>query len=407
MAIIKPFRALRPQPRYAKEVSCVPYDVVSGTEVREFLQENPLSFLRVTRPEAVHSAVGSESEEAAFGRARETLQKYISDEVFAFEAEPSLYVYRLVSGEHRQIGVVGCCSIDEYEEGLIKKHENTRPDKVADRTADLLAVGAQTGLILLAFRGTELIHKLIDQEAESEPIYDFCSDGVQHTIWRVVLTDAWTEAFGDVPALYIADGHHRAESARQAREVMMRKNPEHTGAEDYNFVLAGIFPAEDLRILPYNRIVRDLNGLSNDEFLQRISQYFIVTETDREVPQTHGEICMYFDGKWYDLNFTVDYIRQPDAIERLDVSILQKYVLEPVLGINDPRTDDRIEFIGGQNSAEKLKAAVDEGRAQVAFSLFATTISDLLEISDLNEIMPPKSTWFEPKLKDGLLVHLI
>jgi uncharacterized protein (DUF1015 family) len=407
VAIIKPFRALRPQPRYAKEVSCVPYDVVSGPEVREFLRENPLSFLRVTRPEAVNAAVGSQGEEDAFEHARETLQKYIADEVFAFEAEPSLYVYRLVSGEHRQIGVVGCCSIDEYEEGLIKRHENTRPDKVADRTAHLLAVGAQTGLILLAFRGTDLIHKLIEQEEESEPIYDFCSDGVQHTIWRVVLTDAWIEAFDAVPALYIADGHHRAESAKQAREVMMKKNAEHTGAEDYNFVLAGIFPAEDLRILPYNRTVKDLNGLSNEEFLRGLSRYFIVTETAKEVPQTHGEICMYLDGKWFDLNFTVDYIRQPDPIERLDVSILQKYVLEPVLGIDDPRTDDRIEFIGGQNSVEKLKAAVDDGRASVAFSLFATTMSDLLEISDLNQIMPPKSTWFEPKLKDGLLVHLI
>lgn len=407
MAIIKPFRALRPQPQFAKQVSCLPYDVVSEAEVRSFLKENPLSFLRVTRPEADFASGEEVTPASAFERARNTLQKYIDDEIFAFEAEPSLYVYRLASGSHSQTGVVGCCSVDEYEEGLIKRHENTRPDKVGDRTAHLLAVGAQTGLIFLACRGTYRLHDLISLETETEPIYDFSSDGVQHTIWRVALPDAWTEAFESIPALYIADGHHRAESAREAREVLMRANPEHTGAEDYNFVLAGVFPAEDLNILPYNRIVRDLNGLTAEEFIAKLGQNFIVAENGQSEPQQHGEICVYLEGKWYRLDLAVNYIREPDPIERLDVSILQTYILQPVLGIEDPRTDERLGFVGGQDSIAKLETMVDSGEARAGFSLYPTTMEDMLAISDMNEIMPPKSTWFEPKLKDGLLVHLI
>jgi uncharacterized protein (DUF1015 family) len=408
VALIKPFRALRPVLEKAKQVSCVPYDVVYESEVRAFIDKNPLSFLRVTRSEAEFDEAASPSCEEVFARARENLQKFIDEEVFATEAEPSVYIYRLASENHQQTGIVACCSLDEYELGIIKKHENTRPDKVEDRTGHMLALRAQTGLIFLAFRNTEKIKNLITEAVETRPIYNFhCPDGVRQTIWRVALPEALVEAFAEVPALYIADGHHRIESANLARKKMREQNPEHTGAEDYNFVVAGMFPAEDLQILAYNRVVKDLNGLSEEEFFRRVGEKFVVTETDRKTPAEHGEICMYSGGKWYNLRFSVQFFRAPDPIESLDVSILQDYILEPLLGIDDPRTNKRIGFVGGARGTDELEKLVDAGTAKVAFSLFPTTMDDLFAVSDMGEIMPPKSTWFEPKLKDGLLVHLI
>lgn len=407
MTIIKPFRALRPRPDAAEQVACVPYDVVHESEVREFISENPVSFLRVTRPEAEFTEGVHPSDEEIFAKAKKNLQRLIDEEIFAYEAEPCLYVYRLATATHSQTGVVACCSLDEYELGLIKKHEKTRPDKVEDRTAHMLAVKAQTGLIFLAFRGTFETRELISDTIKTEPIYDFCAAGVQQTVWRITLTQNWIEAFAAVPALYIADGHHRAESANVARKKLIAQNAEHTGAEDYNFVVAGIFPAEDLQILAYNRAVKDLNNLTEAEFLSRLAETFIVTEAKEMVPAERGEFRMYLGGRWYKLYFAINYIREPDPIERLDVSILQQYVLAPILGIVDPRTDERIVFIGGARGTEELARMVDAGEAKVAFSLFPTTMEDLFAVSDMNEIMPPKSTWFEPKLKDGLLIHLI
>ncbi|HYJ90216.1 MAG TPA: DUF1015 family protein, partial [Pyrinomonadaceae bacterium] len=328
--------------------------------------------------------------------------------IFFTESEPSLYVYRVVAGQHSQTGIVACCSLDEYEAGKIKKHEKTRPDKVKDRTDHLLAVRAQTGLILLAFRGTQNIRELTGNAVTKEPIYDFCCEGgVQHTFWKIDSSGEWVEAFDEVPSLYIADGHHRVESADLARRELQSQNPNHTGEEEYNYVLAGIFPAEELRILAYNRAVSDLNGISDEEFLQRLNESFTVTETDRTRPERSGDICMYLSGKWYNLRFAVSYDHEPDAIERLDVSTLQNYVLRPILGIIDERTDERILFVGGSLGPEKLQQAVDEGHVRIAFSLYPTSMEDLLEVSDRSEIMPPKSTWFDPKLKDGILIHLI
>ena len=408
MAVIKPFRALRPASERAKQVSCVPYDVVYEQEVREFIEANPLSFLRVTRPEADFSKNSSPDSSEVFKRAKENLQEFIDREIFAREAEPSFYVYRLSTDAHAQTGVVACCSLDEYELGTIKKHEKIRPDKVEDRTNHMLAVKAQTGLIFLAFRATDRIKLLIFEATQTKPIYDFCcSDGVQQTVWRVALTEDLTKAFAEVPTLYIADGHHRIESAKLARDILRRRNPNHTGAEDYNFVVAGIFPAEDLQILPYNRVIKDLNGLSEEEFFNKVGKNFTVTRTTEKVPHKHGEFCMYINGDWYKLKFAIDFARKPNAIENLDVSILQNYLLAPVLGINDARTDTRIGFVGGARGVAELEKIVDEGSAKIAFSMFPTTMSDLFAVSDMNEIMPPKSTWFEPKLKDGLLVHLI
>jgi uncharacterized protein (DUF1015 family) len=408
VSIIKPFRALRPVPEKAELTACAPYDVVYDEEVREFIRKNPLNFLRVTRPEAEFPAGAKPSNEEIFAKAKENLQKFIDDEIFAYEANPCFYIYRLSTETHSQTGVVACYSLDEYELGLIKKHEKTRPDKVEDRTAHMIEVRAQTGLIFLAFRNTDTIRNLIDEIKQTTPIYDFvCAAGIRQTVWRVLRTEDLIKAFAAVPALYIADGHHRAESANLARKKMIEKNPEHSGAEDYNFVVAGVFPSEDLQILAYNRIVKDLNGLGEEEFFQKLGENFDVSETDGKVPDKRGEFCMYFGGKWYKLTFNNRFSREPDPIERLDVSILQNYLLAPVLGIDDPRTNDRVGFIGGARGTGELEKLVDEGDAAVAFSLFPTTIEDLFTVSDMNEIMPPKSTWFEPKLKDGLLIHLI
>ncbi len=408
MSVIKPFRALRPIPEKAEQIACVPYDVIYEEEVRDIVRENPLSFLQVTRPEAEFAPGENPSRAAVFARARENLQKFIDREILATEAEPSFYVYRLASGEHSQIGVVACCSLDEYELGLIKRHEKTRPDKVEDRTNHMLEVQAQTGLIFLTFRGTEKTRALLREIAQTKPIYDFvCRQQIRQTVWRATQLDEWSEAFAEVPALYIADGHHRVESANLARKKMIEKNPEHSGAEDYNFVVAGIFPAEDLRILAYNRTVKDFNNLSEAEFFERLRENFSVAETAETKPQKRGEFCLYLGGKWHKLIFNRQFSDDSDPIEKLDVSILQNYLLAPILGIGDPRTDERIAFVGGARGTEELVRMVDEGTAKLAFSLFPTTMDDLFAVSDMNEIMPPKSTWFEPKLKDGLLIHLI
>jgi uncharacterized protein (DUF1015 family) len=377
-------------------------------EVRRTIDENPLSFLRITRSEAEFAENESADPAKVFERSRENLQKFMSQGVFFTEDEPALYVYRLKDGDHVQTGVVACCSLDEYEAGLIKKHEKTHPDKVKDRTDHLLAVRAQTGLILLAFRSTTAIHLLIDRAVNTTAMYDFrCSGDVRHTFWRIDRTSEWIEAFAEVPTLYIADGHHRVESADLARNELRAANTEHRGTEEYNYVLAGVFPAEELRILAYDRVVADLNGLSEDEFIARVAENFIVTRTDETVPAGPGNICMYLAGRWYGLRLAINFLRAPEPVEALDVSILHDYLLKPVLGIEDERTDDRIWFVGGKDVGERLKQTVNEGRARVAFSLFPTSMNDLLTISDMDEIMPPKSTWFDPKLKDGILIHLI
>ena len=408
MAIIKPFRALRPAPEKAKQVSCVPYDVPYESEVRDILQENPLSFLHVTRSEAEFPEGENPDTSAVLARSKENLQKFIDDGTLAAESGPSLYVYRLAADSHEQTGIVGSASLDEYGQGLIKKHEKTRPDKVKDRTDHMLALRAQTGLIFLAFRGTDATRALIANTVTAEPLYDFtCSGNVHHTVWRIENADTAVNAFAEVPSLYIADGHHRAESAFKAREALRAENPNHTGDENYNFVVAGIFPAEDLRIMAYNRVVKDLNGVSREEFLAKLEANFTVIEDGLKYPHSRGHFSMYLDGQWYSLSYSGDFTTDADPRERLDVSILQKFVLESVLSVGDPRTDSRIAFVGGARGVEELEKLVDEGEMAVAFSLFPTTMEDLFAVSDAGEIMPPKSTWFEPKLKDGLFVHLI
>ncbi len=408
MATIIPFRALRPPEDKAAAVACVPYDVIYDAEVRDLIEHNSLSFLRVTRPEGEFLQSESPSSEVVFERARQNLDQFINDGILVNDPVAAVYVYQLSSGEHAQTGVVACCAIDDYDADIIKKHEKVRPDKVADRTGHMLAVGAQTGLIFLAFRNTDTIEDLIEDAIEDEPIYNFvCPAGVRQKVWRMTETASWTEAFSELPAIYIADGHHRAESAKLARDTMRALSADHTGREEYNFVVAGMFPAEDLNILPYNRVVKDLNGLNRDDLFDKIRDSFILADSIEETPRNRGEMCMYLGGEWFKLRFRLDLGKKPDPIESLDVSLLQNFILTPILGIGDPRTDDRISFVGGARGTVELKRMVDEGEAAVAFSMFPTTMDDLFAVSDMGEIMPPKSTWFEPKLKDGLLVYQI
>lgn len=408
MAIIKPFKALRPTPENAAAVSSVPYDVIYESEVRETVARNPLSFLRVTRPDGEFAEGSNPSPPEQFALALKNLEALRADGTLVEEKEEAVYVYRLSTGTHTQTGIVACCAVDEYEKDIIKRHEKTRPDKVEDRTNHMLAVGAQTGLVFLAFRNTANIRALIEKTVISEPLLEVnADDGVTHTVWKMAVPQEMTDAFKEVPAIYIADGHHRVESARLARTKKREANADHTGEEEYNFFMAGIFPAEDLRIMPYNRAVKDLNGLSEDDFLSRIGEQFSIMEMDEKAPRLRGQVCMYLGGKWLTLFVNSDKVADSDPIQRLDVSLLQNTLLEPILGIDDPRTNQRITFIGGARGTEELERLVDSGEAKVAFSMHATTMDDLFAVSDIGEIMPPKSTWFEPKLRDGLLIHQI
>ena len=408
MVFIKPFQALHPSSENAKAIACFPYDVAYESEARDFARANPNSFLRVTRPEAdFNGSVDPDSIEA-LETAKRNLEALLTAGLLIKDPRPSIYVYRLDTGSHAQTGVIACCALSEYESGVIKRHERTRPDKVADRTAHMVALRAQTGLILLAFKGNDDTRNAIAGAVSQDPIFEFtCSGNIHHTIWRVGESDAFVSAFAGLDSLYIADGHHRIEAALNARNTLRLQNGSEIGNEQYDLVLAGMFPSDELRILPYNRVVKDIGKLTDEEFFTKIADYFVVDEAESSEPIEHGIIRMYFRGRWYRLRFNIDYIQPPDPIERLDVTILQKYLLAPVLSIADPSTDKRLGFVGGARGIAELEKMVDSGDAAAAFALYPTTMDDLFAVSDMDEIMPPKSTWFEPKLKDGLFVHLI
>jgi uncharacterized protein (DUF1015 family) len=399
---------LHPTSENAKAIACFPYDVAYESEARDFVLANPNSFLRVTRPEADFNGTVDPDSAEALEAAKRNLEGLLSSGLLVKDPKPSIYIYRLETETHSQTGVVACCSLAEYENGVIKRHERTRPDKVADRTAHMVALRAQTGLILLAFKGTDETKKAIAGAVEQEPLFEFnCASDIRHTVWRVSGSNDFGDAFSQLDSLYIADGHHRIEAALNARDALRSRNGSELGNDQYDFVLAGMFPSNELRILPYNRVVKYIGELSKEEFFAQIEEYFVVTETERAAPTEHGIIHMYFGGRWYRLRFNIDYVQPPDPIERLDVSILQKYLLAPVLGIYDPSTDPRLGFVGGARGIDELEKMVDSGEAAAAFALYPTTMKDLFAVSDMGEIMPPKSTWFEPKLKDGLFVHLI
>ena len=407
MAVIRPFRALRPPTERAQEVASVPYDVVNTDEARALANGNPLSFLHVSRPEIDLPDGTDIHSDAVYRKAVENFEKLIATCPLEKEAEPSLYIYRLIMGDHQQIGIVACCSIDEYDNDTIRKHERTRRDKEDDRTRHMIMLRAQTGPVFLTYRKRPDIDEQVLAAMNASPLYDItAADGVRHTIWRLAETDNLVNSFTAVPLLYIADGHHRAASASRARAELREQSFTHTGREDYNYFLTVIFPDSQVRILAYNRIVRDLNGLK-EEFLEAIRRQFTVAENASPAPAQRGQWSMYLEGKWYGLELAPDTTQPSGVVESLDVSILQDRLLDPVLGIKDVRTDKRIDFVGGLRGTKELERLVDEGKAAVAFSLHPTTVDELLMVSDANQIMPPKSTWFEPKLRDGLLIHTI
>jgi len=408
VAVIRPFRALRPQADRAQLVASVPYDVVNTDEARALADGNPLSFLHVSRPEIDLPAGTDIHSDVVYRKAVENFEKLIADCPLEKETEPSLYLYRLIMGDHEQIGIVACCSIDEYDNSTIRKHERTRRDKEDDRTRHMLMLRAQTGPVFLTYRARNEIDEQVNAATGAEPLYDLTApDGVRHTIWRLNDTDALVKSFESVPLLYIADGHHRAASASRARAELKQQSFAHTGQEDYNYFLTVIFPDSQVQILAYNRTVHDLNGLSKEEFLDTVKTQFTISEDANPEPPKRGHWSMYLDGKWYGLQISPETTLPTGTVAMLDVSVLQDRLLDPILGIKDVRTDKRIDFIGGLRGTKELERLVDEGKAAVAFSLFPTTVAELLMVSDANEIMPPKSTWFEPKLRDGLLIHTI
>jgi uncharacterized protein (DUF1015 family) len=408
MATIHPFRALRPAPATAAAVSSVPYDVVSTEEARQLAAGNPLSFLRVTRSEIDLPPGTDPYSPSVYARARENLERLRTQAPLLLDEVPSLYLYRLRMGGHEQTGVAGCFSLDEYESDAIKKHERTRRDKEDDRTRHIVGLRAQTGVVFLTYPQRASVDNATARVTSGEPLYDFTApDGVRHTVWRAGLdhTQAIVEAFAAVPALYIADGHHRAASAARARgELRSRAGGVAEGGADTFIAVA--FPGNQVQILPYNRVVKDLAGQTPAQLLEAIRRRFPVTDGPA-TPARKGHVSMYLDGRWHTIDLSAATPADATRASALDVALLQHHVLERLLTIGDVRSDRRIDFVGGARGTEALARAVESGAAAVAFSMFPVTVDDLIAIADAGGIMPPKSTWFEPKLRDGLLVHLI
>jgi uncharacterized protein (DUF1015 family) len=415
MAIIKPFNALRPSKESAQFVASVPYDVVNREEACAAVEGNSLNFLRVTRSEIELDKNLNPYSPEVYIKAKENLQRLKKEAPLQVDEKPHFYLYKLIMNEKEQTGIAATFSVDDYDNNVILKHENTRKEKEDDRTNHIITTEAQTGAVFLTYRGTKKINDVVEETKNNvSPVYNFtASDGVKHTLW--VLPDEYNQIiiseFKNIDKLYIADGHHRAASASRARKVKADNNPSHSGDEEYNFFIAVIFPAEQVKILPYNRIVLDLNGLSEEEFFNRVSEKFEVQKSLLKEPDQRKSFGMYLNKQWYSLkarDSVIASLSLSDSIgSGLDVSILQDFLLNPVLGIDDQRTSKKIDFIGGIRGTAELEKLVDSGKAAVAFSLYPVSVESLMKISDAGEIMPPKSTWFEPKLRDGLLTHLI
>ena len=405
MSAIYPFKALRPAPPSAAAVASVPYDVVNTEEARELAEGNPLSFLRVSRPEIELPAGADPHADAAYDLAAKNFARLKDLAPLVVEEVASLYVYRLHMGSHVQSGVAACFSIDEYERDLIKKHEKTRPDKEDDRTRHMLAVGAQTGPVFLTYRASRAIDEAVSRAVLDDPLYDIVApDGVRHQVWRVpaAVAPLIVDGFAALDSLYIADGHHRAASAARARSALKERSAlsvSSAAPAEYESVLAVAFPDNQMRVLPYNRVVRDLHGLTANEFLASLQRRLTVTAGGPATPARRGKVAMYLGGAWHTLMLP--------GVQALDVDVLESTILEPVLGIHDVRTDKRIDFVGGIRGTAALEQLVDKGSFAVAFSLFPVSVGDLMRVADAGGIMPPKSTWFEPKLRDGLLSHLL
>ena len=404
MLRIQAFTGLRPAPELVAEVACVPYDVVNREESAALAAGKANTLLRVDRAEIDLPPDTDPYSDAVYEKARENFLALQKSGALIRETEPCLYLYQQRMGAHVQTGLAAVCHIEDYERDIIKKHEKTRRDKEDDRTRLIGTLSADTGPVFLTYRDSEAIDALTAAALNTAPLYDFTApDGIQHTVWRIAGGESFVENFRNIPVAYVADGHHRTASACRVGRERREANPAHTGSEDYNWFLAVLFPASQLQILPYNRAVKDLHGHTKETFLEAVSRVFTLRHGSAPTPVRPGEIRMYLDGAWYDLTWRP----APDAdpISQLDVTALQDRVLAPLLGIDDPRTSKGIEFIGGIRGPGELVKLVDSGKAAVAFSMYPTTVEQLMAIADAGQIMPPKSTWFEPKLRSGLFVH--
>jgi len=408
MSTFRPFKGLRPRRELAEQIASPPYDVINSEEAREMAAGNPLSFLHVVKPEIDLDPSIDLYDDRVYAKAAENFDRLIDEGHMVQDGEPSYYVYAQEMGGHRQVGIVGCASADDYFNDVIRKHEFTRPDKEKDRTRHVDTLDANAGPVFLTYRASEVVDALVAEITATDPTNDFTADGVRHILWPVA-EPAWVEkveqAFAGIQVLYVADGHHRSASAASVRNWRQEKNPGHTGDEEYNFFLAVVFPHDQMQIMAYNRVVEDLNGMSPAEFLARAGEKFEVSEAASPVPASPQQFCVYLEGKWHLLSARAGSFPVDDPVLRLDCSILQKNLLEPLLGIGDPRTDKRINFVGGIRGTEELEKLVDSGKYTVAFSLHPTSIVDLMSVADAGQVMPPKSTWFEPKLRSGLVVH--
>jgi uncharacterized protein (DUF1015 family) len=415
MAILRRFRAWRPNPGLEKDVASYPYDVLSSEEARDLAQDNPHSFLHVVKPE-IDLPVGIDLySQPVYDKAKENFQTFIRDGILIQERTPKLYIYRQTMEGLEQFGIVGCVSVEDYDSDVIKKHEHTRPAKERDRMTHVDVTNANAGPIFLTYKAKETINNLVAEVVKSAPVYDFiASDGIGHTVWVIEndnISENIIKEFSEIDFLYVADGHHRSASAAKVANKRKEVNPGHSGKEEYNFFLAVLFPDEQLRILDYNRVVRHLNDHTEEELFRALDPIYTVENMGKEPykPQKKGEVGMYLDNMWYRLTIKPEIARadRDDPVKSLDISVLQTNVLGPFFGIDDPRTSDDIDFIGGIRGLEELVRLVDSGKFRVAFAMYPVSIEELMNIADAGEVMPPKSTWFEPKLRSGLLVHTL
>lgn len=409
MAVIKPFQAIRPRKDLSSRIAALPYDVYNRKEAKAAAEKEPLSFLKIDRAESQFPDDVDTYADCVYQRAHDTFRKELSEGLYVQDESRSYYVYQLTMDGRSQTGIVACASIDDYENQVIKKHENTRAEKEVDRIRHVDTVNAQTGPIFLAYRAKEEINRIVAETIEGTPEFDFVSeDGIGHKGWRISAADMVNrleQAFLEVPVLYIADGHHRAASAVKVGLKRREAHPDYKGDEEFNYFLSVLFPDEQLMIMDYNRVVRDLNGLSEQEFLEQLKKVYSVEEIGNtaQYPEKKGQVCMYLSNTWYRLTAREE-ILSSDPVDGLDVSLLQTYVLSPILGIDDPKTDKRIDFVGGIRGLEELERRTREDM-KVAFAMYPTSIGELFAVADAGRLMPPKSTWFEPKLRSGLFIH--
>lgn len=410
MAVVRPFCCIHPAKGLESEIAALPYDVYNRSEARRAVQGKQLSFLNIDRPETLFAQDQNMYAPEVYEAARKRLWRMVEEKSFVKESEPVYYIYELTMDGRSQTGIVACASIDDYQNQVIKKHENTRPEKELDRIRHVDICGAQTGPIFLAYRSQKVIRTIVEAARLKEPEFAFTAeDGIRHAGWKISDRDTVRQlenAFSEVESIYIADGHHRAASAVKVGLKRRMEHPDYDGTEEFNYFLSVLFPEEELTIMDYNRVVKDLNGLTEEEFLQKVSERFEVSKLAKpKKPERKGQMTMYLRGSWYDLAVRGEYVKN-DPVEGLDVAYLQRELLKPVLGIKDPRTDPRIDFVGGIRGLEELKRRADSDM-EAAFAMYPTSIQELFAVSDTGLLMPPKSTWFEPKLRSGLFIHEI